>query len=799
MSHNHQTTTELKAELEQAHQRIAQLEALLQLKSHATPNHHDNNETHSQPVEQLSAPQFHTPLSQQLNQYHDGSISQSDIGFRTLVNAMDDIVFLLDREQRYVGVYGQWLEKTGLSPEMFLGKTVRALLEPEVAMIHEAANRQALTGEHVLYEWVITGRKRKRFFQTSLSPLYNEAGEVIGIVGVGRDITPLKQAEAALYRSEIRYKNLVEKSPDIIYIYSVRRGSLYYSPRVEAVLGYSAQYLIDCPHLWCDLIHPTDKPKVYQFINNLKNEAGQKVEYRIRDAQGQEHWLLDRSISKYEEDGDIIVEGLATDITERKQIEQALQESEEKFRNFIEQTSEGIIVVDEDGRINTWNQGAEQMTGLSREKVVGLYFWDIQYQLLPADQQHQTRYDQLKSIVSQALDTGEAPWLNRLLETRFAHLDGSERVIQQRVFSIKTNMGLWLGSVSRDITARVKTEKTLKESEAQLKLVLQGAELGFWDWEIPTGRNVFNQQWAEMLGYAPQEITPHISQWQNLIHPDDLEQVMTVLHDHLEGQRDFYEAEYRLRTKAGDWLWVLDRGKVLKRDEAGKPLRAVGIHQDITLRKQIEEQTRSSLAEKEVLLKEIHHRVKNNLQIITSLLNLQSRRTQDAHAFSALQESNNRMYTMALIHEKLYRSDNLARVDFVVYVQELTTHLCHSYQAYHRGVTIVVEGDEIYLDINQLVPCGLIINELVTNALKYAFTNSHPGQLSIEIRAESQNECQLVIADNGVGLPANFDITQISSLGLQLVSSLTAQLSGSLVIQQAAGTTFIIRFPRPMD
>ncbi|HRV95179.1 MAG TPA: sensor histidine kinase [Anaerolineae bacterium] len=206
-------------------------------------------------------------------------------------------------------------------------------------------------------------------------------------------------------------------------------------------------------------------------------------------------------------------------------------------------------------------------------------------------------------------------------------------------------------------------------------------------------------------------------------------------------------------------------------------------------------QLKTALAEKEMQLKEMHHQVKINLQIITSLLNLQLRRISDAQAVDALTQSNNRVYAIALIHEKLYSASNSTRLNLVDYARDLARYLFYAYQAHFRDQSLVITGSDVAIDINQLVPCGLIINELVTNALTYAFPAQQSGQVSIQINALPDQRCQLIIGDNGVGLPPNVEVAESSTLGLKLVTSLTQQLIGTLTVQRKHGTTFIIEFP----
>jgi two-component sensor histidine kinase/HAMP domain-containing protein len=198
--------------------------------------------------------------------------------------------------------------------------------------------------------------------------------------------------------------------------------------------------------------------------------------------------------------------------------------------------------------------------------------------------------------------------------------------------------------------------------------------------------------------------------------------------------------------------------------------------------------------EKEVLLKEIHHRVKNNLQIISSLLKLQSRQITDPLLLQVMQDSQSRVRSMALIHEKLYQSQSLARIDFGEYVKSLATDLFRSYQHNFMGIQLKVQMDEVALDLDHAVSCGLILNELMTNALKYAFPDGRNGTIWVELRTNSEHILSLRVADNGVGIPADFDIRNATSLGLQLVNSLVGQLDGKMELERSNGTEFRVSF-----
>ena len=211
-----------------------------------------------------------------------------------------------------------------------------------------------------------------------------------------------------------------------------------------------------------------------------------------------------------------------------------------------------------------------------------------------------------------------------------------------------------------------------------------------------------------------------------------------------------------------------------------------------------EDEIKKSLQEKEALLKEIHHRVKNNLQVICSMLNLQLPYIKDEKAIEIFKESQNRIYSMALIHEKLYLSESLANIDLSEYIRTLITNLFHSYGVTERAIRPYISIDNVHLGIDMVIPCALIINELVSNSLKHAFPGPKQaegtGEVHIDLHSGTGDEFTLAVKDNGMGLPRDFEIQRCESLGLKLVSVLAKQLRGDIQIISETGAEFIIKF-----
>jgi len=214
---------------------------------------------------------------------------------------------------------------------------------------------------------------------------------------------------------------------------------------------------------------------------------------------------------------------------------------------------------------------------------------------------------------------------------------------------------------------------------------------------------------------------------------------------------------------------------------------------EIESRKNAENKIKLSLEEKNILLQEIHHRVKNNMQIISSLLNLQTRYVDDEEAVNVLKESQNRVRSMAMIHEKLYQSNDLSHINFVDYIQSLVSNLFYSYNIKNLQIKSILEIDDIRLNMETAVPCGLIISEIVSNSLKYAFPNEMHGEILVSLKSV-EDGYELIISDNGVGLPEELDFDNNKSLGLILVKSLTEQIDGEITIHRNHGTEFKIRF-----
>jgi len=343
--------------------------------------------------------------------------------------------------------------------------------------------------------------------------------------------------------------------------------------------------------------------------------------------------------------------------------------------------------------------------------------------------------------------------------------------------------------IVQDITERKRTEDALRESKAQFSVLAATAPCPISI--VQDGKIIYaSPAAAELIGYTLPEIIG--KSYLALVHRDSYDTAINQLYNRIWSGEAPSACEIKFSHKNGSERWGEVYVGIIDYD--GRMATIVTVF-DITPYKQAEEKIRVSLKEKELMLKEIHHRVKNNMQIISSLLSLQAYHLNKDDPLTAFKNSQNRVRSMAIVHEMLYQSEDLASIHFGTYINKLLLNQYMSYQVDKSKIKINVDHNQVMLDIEKAVPCGLIINELISNAFKHAFSGKESGTVNITLRkASDQGTCTLVVSDDGIGLPAEIDMNNIQTLGLQLVDMLITQLDGRLTIDRTRGTEFTAVF-----
>jgi PAS domain S-box-containing protein len=333
-----------------------------------------------------------------------------------------------------------------------------------------------------------------------------------------------------------------------------------------------------------------------------------------------------------------------------------------------------------------------------------------------------------------------------------------------------------------------KMEARLKRSEETYRTLAENAKDIIFIISLEDRLEYVNEFGANLLGFEPNELVGKLRQ--NLFPMEIADKQRKNIDKAIETQSPVRNESKIALPRSDMWL---DTSIIPLKDKKDKIFAVMGISRDITRQKNIEDALRSSLNEKEILLKEIHHRVKNNMQIISSLINLQSDYATDEATVEMFEDSKNRIRSMALIHEKLYMSKDISLIEFSKYIESLTSKLLEFYSSKSRLININLISDNITLDIDSAIPCGLIINELVSNSIKYAFPDGRDGNITIKMHKKDENYV-LSVEDDGVGFPEEIDFMNPQTLGLQIVHTLTQQLGGGIELENNGFTRFKICF-----
>jgi PAS domain S-box-containing protein len=376
-------------------------------------------------------------------------------------------------------------------------------------------------------------------------------------------------------------------------------------------------------------------------------------------------------------------------------------------------------------------------------------------------------------------------WEGELVHTR---RDGAQIVVESRQVLLRDEAGqpTAILEINREITARKRAEDALRESEERLQALVHASSEVLYS---------MSPDWTEMRelsggGFMADTQSPSRTWLGRYIHPDDQPRVTAAIQEAVR-TKSVYELEHRVRRVDGSLGWALSRA-VPRFGADDKITEWFGAASDVTARKAAEEALRAALAEQQALLREVNHRVKNNLAVINSLLRLQAADIDDARTRQALTEAASRVRAIGVVHRLLYDAPTLAPVDLGRFAEELAQALFASYGVSAERVRFALSGDQLGTDLERAVPVGLILNELVTNALKYAFPGERAGRVEVWIDAERG---VLELFDDGVGLPPSVDLAHPRTLGLQLVQALVRQVGGTLQLLPGPGTHYQLQLP----
>ncbi|MCQ1534902.1 PAS domain S-box protein [Methanosarcina sp. KYL-1] len=594
-----------------------------------------------------------------------------------------------------------------------------------------------------------------------------------------------------------RYCFFAEKTGRMFVDADLEKREIYWAGAIRDVTGYDNEefkkiYLED----FKEFLHTEDRKRISRIIDySLETGEGINEEYRLRRKDGS-YVHLENSVIflKRERGRPYRALGIFIDMTEKVLSRQKLKRIEEKFLYIAEQTGQLIFDIDTMTNQVEWAGAIEEITGFTPEELSGFDLPSLMNRIHPEE------IDNVWGSLEYSLKTGnkfyQEFWVRKksgnymYVETSVVFLKGKEGQVYRAL------------GVVKNITERLQSQEKLQKSEERFRTYMQNFKgVGF---QLDRNFIPVMMQGAveDILGYSPEEILCGNIQCIDLVHPEDRKEFLENQIKLVESPKMVINHEYRVLHREGTIRWVHEIIQSIC-DSEGKNQLFQGFIHDITDRKKAEE----DLKKAEVIRKkEIHHRIKNNLQVISSLLDLQAEKFSDRRVVEAFRESQNRIISMSMIHEELYRSRDMENLDFTAYVQKLIAELFRSYKLESREISLLMDIEkDISLKVDTAIPMGIIINELVSNSLKHAFSEGTKGEIRIKLhRLRSHNpenpessensRLLLVISDNGSGFPENIDFENLNSLGLQLVNTLVEQIEGEIELKRKQGTEFRIEF-----
>ncbi|HWQ19813.1 MAG TPA: PAS domain S-box protein, partial [Methanotrichaceae archaeon] len=634
-----------------------------------------------------------------------------------------------------------------------------------------------------------------RRFQVKIAQMLDVSEKFGGKVVILNDITERKRAEDSLRESEERYRAVVEQSTDMVFLVNIEdKRLLDANAAFYRLLGYTQDQM---PKLClCDIV-AHDNESIDANIQRVRRDSHHFIglrKYRRRDGTLEDFEVNSNLITYSGREALCVV---ARDITERKLAEERLS-SLLRFQNeMLDTAAIWIDMFDANGNITFWNRAAERISGYSRDEALGhARSWKWLY----PDPEHRA---QMIERVREMLLKNERV---ENFETSILCKDGSRRVLRWHSNNFLDKDGQMVGGIGigADVTESKKAEEALRESRRRLEDIIdflpdasvvidRDGKVIAWNHAMESLTGV---KAKDILGKGNYEYSlPFYGQRRPILIDLVLRPQAEVEKEYSKIERtdDALIGESYMPNLGGGEVYLLGVASTLC-DCQGNIVGAIECMRDITDRKRAEKELTASLQEKEALLKEVHHRVKNNLQIISSLLNIQARYIKDEIVTEVLEECRNRVRSMSMVHESLYQSENLARVNFAEYISNLTSFLFSSFGVDRQQIELKLDLDEVLLGIDKAIPCGLIVNELVSNSLKHAFPEYRKGSIRITLHRLEGDEVLLVVEDDGAGLPKSMDLQKVHTMGLKLVADLVKQIKGKLQINLSNGTEFRILF-----
>jgi len=693
-----------------------------------------------------------------------------------------DLLCIVDSNGAFVKVNKEWENVLGYRAEAMKGMTVFDFVHPD-DLDETKGVMKRLENKQDVRDFVNRYRCRDgsyRFIEWRSHPSSRN------IYAAARDITERREAEEALRLKEAQYRGLFERAPVGIFQTTSSGKALVANSTMARTLGF--QTPVQAVSHYTDLGKQlyTDARRREEFLMALtKDGYVENFEFEARRIDGEKIWLsMNARVSEDHEDGSLTISGFTREITNRKRAQEERRQVAKEYETVFNATQDALFLID------VMADGTFQFIRNNNSHVAGTGI----------------TLEQLKGKTPHALlgdEVGE-----RIQRNYQECVDARSPISYEETLDLPAGRKTWAtiltpvfrnGQVAqivgsgRDITGQKAARKELERERFRLAAILDGTNVGTWEWNVQTGETRFDQLWAQMIGYTLEELSPvSIKTWERFMHPDDLTRAEELLARHFRGEAEYYEFEARMWHKRGEWVWVLDRGKVASWTDDGKPLLMYGTHQDVTEKKRGEENRERELTERTRLMDELNHRVKNNLSMVSSLIALKDEDLGDGVDLSDIQSQ---VRTIGTLHDKFLHHGTISRVPVREYIGEILPDLF----SFFTGGTVEVHQnlEKVDLPTRSALTLGLLVNEFATNAMKHGFKKDGSNEFHISFRHAGEDTYVLKVSNSGTPVPEQLQLESAQSLGFRLIGALVQQLEGHVEMARTPQTTFTVTFPVP--
>ncbi len=745
---------------------------------------------------------------QQVNE----NLSQSERKFRTYIESSPTSILILDQENNIIFSNNTALYITGFEHSEIQNKPISEIL-PDKELLHvittDINHKETIKNKEAILK---NSKGKEKNILLSATTLPKEKQTILYF----NDITRQKQLDKQVYIEKEQWRRTFSAVNEGLFLVDKDFRIILSNPAFARITGYkSPEELVGAYSYY--VLHGLEKPKENcPVCKAKKDKTTENIEY-YEPHVGKHLRLSSISVKNENNEVEFFVNTIL-DISNQKKYEQSIKESRQKYQSLFNSNRDAIVIANNKREIIDTNPAMEKLFGYTTHEITTSLTTELYNNLDDYEKVGKKLAEDVKKegfrVISQMKKKDGTPFT---ADISIFHLTGYNTDTDAHVALI------------RDISNELEAQKALQDSETRLYLALEGAYEGMWDWNIKTGEVVFNHIWAEMLGYELNEIEPSVDSWSKLLHPDDYEHTMISLQDHLKGKIDRYEAEHRLKTKTGQWKWILDRGQVVERSESGEPLRAIGTHLDISRQKQFETELKKAKEKaehadrlKSAFLANMSHEIRTPMNGIIGFTELLSKKeyttTKRDRIFRIIQSSSKQL--LQLINDivdiskieanqlTIYKETFCLSELIMEVAEQARLELTRRKKQNQLGISLDIPQNEDTKIYSSSPRIRQVLNNLINNSIKF----TEQGSITIGFTMNKKT-VTLFVKDTGIGIPEEAQKIIFerfmqaepgtakkyggTGLGLFISKQLINMLDGKISVEskKQQGSKFIITIP----